>query len=140
MKKKNYRLKQVIYTALSILFVVAPLMGWVVYRRDAYFSQGNYIKLGLGFMLTMVFVLLILKGAFKKIHPTTNTVIMLLALLFLTNLLDAVLIDLGSIIFWAIIGYACYIPLDMLASINKRKADVMLDEKIVQEVRGNGRA
>lgn len=138
MKKKNYRLRQVIYTMLSILFVIAPLLILMIIKRDVWFASGGAVKLGLGFGCAMLFILLILKGVFKNIHTTINTIIWLSALLLLTHLLNAVLQDLFVILICAIIGYVLFIPFDILASINKRKANVMLDEKIVQEVRNNG--
>ena len=137
---KNYRLRQVVWTMVSLLFVIAPISSLIIYKRDEWFSSGGGVKLGVGFIAAAVFIALVLYGALKNIHASIAKIIWLGALLLITNLLNAILQDLFVILLCAIIGYLFFIPFDMLAKINGRKANAMLDEKIVQEVRNNGRA
>lgn len=135
MKKRNYRLKQVKWTLISLVAVSLPLILWVVFKRDTYFRGGGAVNVGIGFSLTMAFILCILKGAFKNINKNLNTIIWLGAFLAITGFLDTILSDLFWILLFAIIGYIMYIPCEYLASINKRRADVASDEKIKQDVR-----
>lgn len=142
MKKKNYRKRQVYWTLLSLLLLIGPLLGWVIARRDIYFSDGEQTKIGIGFFITLAFILAALKGAFKNYSQTLNTIIWLGVFLAISWFLQSILNDLFWILLMSICGYLMYMPFEYLAKINKRKADVVLDEKVKQEVRGNygGRA
>ena len=137
MKKKNYRKRQIYWTLTSLILLIGPLLGWVIVRREIYFSDGGRVKIGIGF-ITMAFILAALKGAFKNYSQTLNTIIWLGVFLAISWFLQSILNDLFWILLMSICGYLMYMPFEYLAKINKRKADVVLDEKVKQEVRNNG--
>lgn len=142
MKRQNYRLKQFKWTLISIVAVITPILLWIVFNRDTYLRGSTAVNTGIGFTLSMVFILCILKGAFKNINKNFNIIIWLGSFLGLTYFLDAVLKDLFWILLFAIIGYLLYMPCEYLASVNKRRADIASDEKIKEDVRadyGKGR-
>lgn len=135
MKKRNYRLKQIKWTLISLIAVIMPILIWVIINRDTYLRGSTAINTGIGFTLSMVFILCILKGAFKNVNKNLNIIIWLGAFLALTYFLDAILNDLFWILLFSIVGYILYMPCEYLASLNKRRADIVSDEKIKQDVR-----
>ena len=137
-KKKRYKLRHFNYTILSIIFLIAPLASLVIFNWDIYFSQ-NSAKTSTGFIMTLGFILLILKGAFVNIEKNSKIVINLSIILAISWFLQSILDDLTIILACSILGYIIYIPLNNIAERNKRKALVVEEESIKEEVRGNGR-
>lgn len=142
MKRPNYRLKQIKWMLISLVAVIAPLLCWIIFNRDTYLRGETASNTGIGLVLSVVFILCILRGAFKNFNKNFNTIIWLGSFLGLTYFLDAILKDLFWILLFAIIGYLFYMPCEYLASVNKRRADIASDEKIKEDVRadyGKGR-
>lgn len=134
-KRKRYKFKSFIFHMISILVLIIPLLGWILYRRADYFVTGG-TKLAIGFIIGLVFVLLVVKGALTKINETSRTIINLSILLALTHFLEAVLNDLFWLTGAAIVGYILYIPFNLKAVRFGKLADIIDEESLRVEVRG----
>ena len=85
--------------------------------------------------MTLTFALLIVKGAFAKIEPNTKIVINLFILILIVWFMETVLNDLFIILVASVVGYIMYIPFNIIATKNGRRATVLEDELIKEEVK-----
>lgn len=113
MKKRLIR--GIILTIISLVILVTPLAILTIIKRDTWFVHG-VDKLGLGFIITLVAAICLLKGAFKNIDKRIVSIGTLVVLLILVWCFDSILDDLFWILICCIIGYACYLVVDTFAS------------------------
>lgn len=113
MKKRLIR--GIILTIISLVILVTPLAILTIIKRDTWFVHG-VDKLGLGFIITLVAAVCLLKGAFKNIDKRIVSIGTLVVLLILVWCFDSILDDLFWVLICSIIGYACYLVVDTFAT------------------------
>jgi hypothetical protein len=106
----------VMFHTIAIITLIAPNVVWFYLNRATYFETG-VDKLSVGAMLTVFYMLLMVKGAFKDIDKRFATFINLFLILAITWFFESVINDLFWIILCGNIGYAFYL---VFSSIGKR--------------------
>ena len=132
---KNKGGRAVIFTVLSIIFLIAPLGVWLYINRAEYFTTRNVDKLSIGLILMMLFVGLMIFGALKELDKRITIFMTLGIITLLSFLLDPILDDLTWISICALIGYAFYLPLSTIGRANWNYHKVYKNEKIKIEAR-----
>jgi len=111
--KKRY-VRGIIFTTASMVLLVLPNAVWFYLQRDAYFETG-VTRLSTGALISLLFILGLLRGAFKNIDKRFATFMALFVFLSITWFLDSVIQDLFWILTNAIIGYSLYLVLSLIA-------------------------
>lgn len=113
---KNKLIKGVILEIISFILLVAPL-GILIWVNNEKWIQSQFQgqKLGFGFILAVVFILCLLRGAFKDLDKRLTTVMSLAVMLVFVWCIDSIIQDLKWIILCSIIGYICYIVVNSFA-------------------------
>lgn len=111
---KNRLIRGIILTIISLVILIIPLAILVIIKRDTWFVHG-VDKIGLGFIITLVAAILLLKGAFKNLDKRIVGLGTLAVLLILVWCFDSILDDLFWVLICCIIGYACYLVIDIFA-------------------------
>lgn len=113
MAKKRY-MRGILFTTASMVLLVLPNAAWFYLQRDVYFETG-VTRLSTGALISLLFILALLRGAFKNLDKRFATFIALFVFLSITWFLDSVIQDLFWIIANAIVGYAMYLVLALIA-------------------------
>lgn len=79
-------------------------------------------------MITVVFILLLMRGAFESANKKFKTVIVLGFLLAIVWFLEPIIRDLFWIILWGIVGYVLYILFSSIAEHNMKYYRAYKDE------------
>ena len=111
---KTRLIRGIILTIISFLVLIIPLAILVIVKRDTWFVHG-VDKIGLGFIITLVAAILLLKGAFKNLDKRIVGLGTLAVLLILVWCFDSILDDLFLVLICCIIGYGCYLVIDIFA-------------------------
>lgn len=130
----------------AIIFLITPILILTLIKRDVWFINGAN-KVSIGFIIALIFCLMMLKGAFKNLNKNYATIISLLVFSVIVWLLDTVISDLFWILICAFIGYVIYLVVDTLGSRLLLVYRIYSDEHIKSqakddyiEIKGNGRA
>lgn len=117
----------IVFYAIAFIFLIGFEAGWFYYNRSTYFISG-VDKLSGGAMITVVFILLLMRGAFESANKKFKTVIILGFLLGIVWFLEPIISDLFWIILWGIIGYVLYILFSSIAEHNLKFYKAYKDE------------
>lgn len=112
MKKKLIR--GVILEIFSFLALMIPLVILTIINKDKWFIHGAD-KISIGFIIALIFAILLLKGAFKNVDNRLTTLGTLFVLLILVWCFQTIMDDLFWIILCSIIGYAAYLLINIFA-------------------------
>jgi len=113
--------------ALAFIFLVGFEVAWVYLHRSTYFVSG-VDKLSSGAMIAIVFIILLMRGAFESANKKFKTVIVLGFLLAIVWFLEPIIKDLFWIILWAIVGYVIYILFSSIGEHNMKYYRAYKDE------------
>lgn len=111
---KTRLIRGIILTIISLLALIIPLGILIINKRDVWFAHG-VDKLGLGFIIALIAAILLLKGAFKNLDKRIVSLGTLAVLLILVWCFDSILDDLFWVLICCIIGYGCYLVIDIFA-------------------------
>ena len=117
----------IVFTIISIIFLIGFEVAWVWYKRDVYFISG-VDKMSGGAMITAVFIVLLMRGAFESANKKFKTVIILGFMLAIVWFLEPIISDLFWIILWGIVGYVLYILFNSIAQNNLKYYKAYKDE------------
>lgn len=134
MAKNKGRLAIILYL-VAFACLLAPLGVWVWFNREDYFTQSTSTSLSLGLSLALGFAFLMIFGAFKEFDKRITVFLSLGVVALLAYLLDPILDDLMWIAICALMGYAVYIPLTLIARTNWSYFKEFRKEKVRVEAR-----
>ena len=118
----------IIFHTLAIIALIAPNVVWFYINRATYFETG-VDKLSVGAMLTVFYMLLMVKGAFKDIDKRFATFMNLFLVLAITWFFESVINDLFWIVLCGIIGYAFYLVFSTIAKRYMNYHNAVTDER-----------
>lgn len=127
MKPKKRLFWGIVFYMIAIIFLIGFEIGWIYFKRDSYFVSG-VDKLSSGAMIAIVFIVLMMRGAFESANKQFKTVIILGFLLAIVYFLQPIIYDLFWIILWGITGYVLYILFSSIAKYNLRYYKAYKDE------------
>ena len=113
MARKRY-MRGLLFTVASLVLLVLPNAAWFYIQRDLYFETG-VTRLSTGALISLLFVLALLRGAFKSLDKRFATYIGLFVFLSITWFMESVIQDLFWIITNAILGYSFYLVFALIA-------------------------
>lgn len=99
----------------AMIFLIAPLSILTFYNRENWFDNGA-MRVSAGFVITFLFALLLLKGAFKNLNKKFATIMTLFVLTLIVWLLDSIIKDLIWILIYSSVGYILYLIFDSIGS------------------------
>lgn len=114
MAKNKGRLAVLLYLVATVL-LIAPLGFWVWLNREDYFTQTTSTSFPLGMSIAVLFACMMVFGVFKEFDKRITVFVSLGVVALLAYLLEPILDDLMWIAICAMIGYALFIPLTLLA-------------------------
>ena len=117
----------ILFYTIAFILLIGFEAGWVYFNRSTYFISG-VDKLSGGAMITVVFILLLMRGAFESANKKFKTIIILGFLLAIVWFLEPIIKDLFWIILWGIIGYMLYILFSGIAEHNLKYYKAYKDE------------
>ena len=136
MKKKLIR--GIILEIVSFLALLIPMVILTIINKDKWFIHGAD-KISIGFIIALIFAILLLKGAFKNVDNRLTTLGTLFVLLILVWCFQTIMDDLFWVILCSIIGYAAYLLVNLFArkdllyvkeyKSEKARMDARLDAK-----------
>jgi len=136
MKKRLVR--GIILEIISFLALLIPMVILTIINKDKWFVHGAD-KLSLGFIIALIFAILLLKGAFKNLDNRFTTLAVLAVMLVLTWCFQTIIDDLFWVILCSIFGYAAYLLVNIFArkdlayvkeyKSEKARMDARLDAK-----------
>lgn len=118
-----------LFTITSLVLLVTPNMIWFYINRETYFEHGT-TRLSIGAMLTLVYILALLKGAFKEIDKRLSTMISMCVFLAIVWFFDMIISDLYWIVLCGIIGYLFYLVFALVGSTHLEHHKAYKDEKM----------
>lgn len=120
----------------AMIFLVAPIVTLILINDEKWIStQENATKLSTGFIIALLFCLMMLKGAFKNLDKRLITAGTLLTFTVIVYLLDAIIQDLIWILLCAFIGYVVYLLFDTIGNKLVEQSKVYKHEKIRSQAR-----
>lgn len=147
---KNKKFIGYLFKGLAIILLITPILSLCLIKKDVWIStEESSIKLSIGFIIALIFCLMMLKGAFKNLDKRLTTVGTLLTFTVIAWLLDSIVQDLIWILLCSFIGYVVYLMFDTIGTKTLEKAKVYEHEKIrskarvdfeTQQTQGEGRA
>lgn len=112
---KNKRFFGVIFRLLAIILLLAPLAALTYLNQETWFYSDDAVKkLSVGFIITLMFALMLLKGAFKNLDKRLVGLITLSVFTFVVWMFDSIINDLIWILLCSIIGYVSYLIFDTI--------------------------
>lgn len=96
--------KAIIFKILAFIFLIAPMTALIIIKKDTYFIKGENVKLSIGCVLTLIFLIFALLGKLKGI----NSILILAIVEILTFLMKTLVNDILIIIPCCISGLAMY--------------------------------
>lgn len=136
MKKKLIR--GIILEIVSFLALLIPMVILTIINKDKWFIHGAD-KISIGFIIALIFAILLLKGAFKNVDNRLTTLGTLFVLLILVWCFQTIMDDLFWVILCSIFGYAAYLLVNLFArkdllyvkeyKSEKARMDARLDAK-----------
>lgn len=118
----------------AIILLMLPFGVLTYLHKDTWFVKGAD-KVSIGFIMTLLFAILLLKGAFKNLDKRLMTGITLLTFTFIVWLLETIIKDLFWILICASIGYVFYLIFDSIGSRLVKNYDVYKNEHIRNQAR-----
>lgn len=136
MKKRLVR--GVLLEIISFLALLIPIFILTLINKDKWFIHGAD-KISLGFIIALIFAVLLLKGAFKNVDNRLTTIGVLFVLLILVWCFQTIMDDLFWVILCSIFGYGAYLLVNIFArkdlnyvkeyKSEKARMDARLDAK-----------
>lgn len=140
MKKKLIR--GILLEVISFLALLIPMVILTIINKDKWFIHGAD-KISIGFIIALIFAVLLLKGAFKNVDNRLTTIGVLFVLLILVWCFQTIMDDLFWVILCSIFGYAAYLLVNIFArkdlnyvkeyKSEKARMDARLDAKKAAE-------
>ena len=131
MKSKKSLINAIIFRTLAILLLIAPMIVLTVCRKDVWFvKEQNVNKMSIGFIIALIFSLLMLKGAFKNLDKRVVPMIVMATFAVITWLLDSIINDIFWVLLCSLIGYILYIAVDSVGTHYMRIYKEYSGEKI----------
>ena len=137
---KNKGKLALLFGLISFILLVAPIGGWIIYKRDEYFASSVADKMSIGLIIALLFVVSMLVGAFKQIEKRITVVITLAIFYVLAMFLEPIIDDLRWVLLCALIGYVAYLPLWGLAKRDWNYHKVYNNEKVKIQARKEAEA
>jgi hypothetical protein len=135
MKAKQRLAVGIILIACAIIGLLAPFVILVIVRWDVYFQEASGTSVGMGFIVLLLWAVMMLKGAFKDIDKATGIIITLGFLQAIIWLLDSIIHDLFWVNLCALGGYIIYLILSRLGKRQISYHKAYKDEKMRVEAR-----
>lgn len=130
MKKKIFR-NAILLKILAFILLIAPLATLFYLKKDVYFIKGESVKLSIGAMLTLIFILLIVLGKLKNV----NGIIWLSIIWVLTIFMESILKDLKLILPLAISGLVLYNIINYFFNFEYQKFLKIKDSEVDEKIR-----
>ena len=131
MKSKKSLINAIIFRTLAIILLIAPMIVLTVCRKDVWFvKEQNVNKMSIGFIIALIFSLLMLKGAFKNLDKRVVPMIVMATFAVITWLLDSIINDIFWVLLCSLIGYILYIAVDSVGTHYMRIYKEYSGEKI----------
>lgn len=118
----------------AIILLILPFAVLTYLHKDTWFVKGAD-KVSIGFIMTLLFAILLLKGAFKNLDKRLMTGITLLTFTFIVWLLETIIKDLFWILICASIGYVVYLIVDSIGTHLVNSHKVYKNEHIRNQAR-----
>lgn len=139
------------FKILAIILLITPLLFLTIKHKDTWFVKGAD-KISIGFIMTLLFAIMLLKGAFKNLDKRLMTAITLLVFSVIVWLLETIIQDLFWILICSFVGYLLYLLLDTIGNKLvethkvyrqehiREKARIDFNSNVNNDVKGIGRA
>lgn len=114
-------------TALSLIFLILPNVIWFYMNRDTYFREDS-TSLSIGAIMTLIYIVAVMKGAFKQIDKRFATLFSLILFTVIVQFMEAIIHDLVWILMFGSIGYLFYLVFSFWASSYLRYYKAYKDE------------
>lgn len=112
---KNKAILGWLFKFLAILLLIAPLFVLTFRNRVEWFGDGA-IRVSAGFVMTFLFAILLLKGAFKNLNKKFAIIMTLFVFTIIVGLLDSIIKDLFWILVYSSVGCILYLIFDSIGS------------------------
>ena len=134
------KLLGILLTTLSFVALIMPLLILMFIKRNTWFAvEVESTKVSIGFIISLIFVLCLLKGAFKDLDKRFCTIFALGIVCVITWLLETIIKDLTIILIAAIIGYILYLIINSIGKKELNYAKEFTNEKARVEARREAR-
>lgn len=133
--KKKFLLGYGLY-AVSLLLLITPTVFWFYWNRVEYFAD-EPVNLSIGAILTLLSVVLLLKGGLKDLDSRFNTIFWISIGIGVTYFMETVINDLMWILVCALIGYLAYAVLSTFAMHNIKYVRTYTNERARIEARSD---
>ena len=84
----------IMFKILAFIFLIAPMAALLIVKKDVYFIEGENVKLSIGCILTLIFLIFALLGKLKGL----NSILILAMVEILTYLMKSLVNDILIII------------------------------------------
>lgn len=136
-----------LFRIFAIVLLITPLLILTIVKKDTWFIYGAN-KVSIGFIVALLFVVMMVKGAFKNLDQRLTTIITLLTLSIIVWLFDTIIDDMFAILICSTIGYVLYIVCDSLGARLLKTYNIYFEENVrnnvrvgyTTQVKGSGRA
>lgn len=94
----------ILFKVIAFIFLVAPMAALLIVKKDVYFIEGENVKLSIGCILTLIFLIFALLGKLKGM----NSILVLAIFEILTYLMKTLVNDILIIIPCCMSGMVMY--------------------------------
>lgn len=135
------KFKGIILTILSFIALIMPLLILILWKRNEWFAiKVDTTKVSLGFIITLIFALCMLKGAFKNLDNRFSTIFTLSIIAVITWLMKSIINDITLILIASLLGYILYIIINSLGKKNLDYVKEYNNEKARVDARAEARS
>ena len=125
----------VLFHALSVILAVAPTMVWLYINRVKYFTPRTTESMAAGTIFGLIFLVLVLVGAFKNMSKGLTITVFTAVALGLVWFLEPLMADLFWIILCILIGDILFWPTHAIAKRSIKFYNSYKEEKVRVEAR-----
>ena len=133
---KKYLLGGLFYV-MSVVGFIAPFMFLYFKRRDVWVTQADGMSIATAVIIGVVYMLLVFKGALKKVAPLLSLLISSLIFACVTLFLDTIIQDVSLIMFSVSIGLVLFIAFYKVGHRQIELAKVYGNEKVRVQARSD---
>lgn len=112
---------------LSFIFLILPNVIWFYMNRDTYFQE-NSTSLSMGAIMTLIYIVAVMKGAFKHIDKRFATLFSIILFTIVVWFMEAIIHDLVWILMFGAFGYVMYLIFSFWSSSYLRYYRTYKDE------------
>lgn len=112
---------------LSFIFLILPNAIWFYMNRDTYFQE-DATSLSMGAIMTLIYIVAVMKGAFKSIDKRFSTLFSIMLFTVIVWFMEAIIHDLVWILMFGTLGYVFYLIFSFWASSYLRYYKAYKDE------------